>query len=266
MEFWKYQGAGNDFVMVDDRRNDFDENNQCLIEKLCDRRFGIGADGLILLRVGKNNQLEMVYFNSDGRQSSMCGNGGRCFASFANFLGLVKNKKLTFLAIDGLHDSIIDEDLVNLKMMDVKNIEQIGKDYYLDTGSPHYVSSINELSQIDIIKEAHNIRYNSRFEEKGTNVNFVKFGGDVIELRTYERGVENETLACGTGVTAVALVAELIGENTGDGKSTLKAQGGNLEVSYNREKEGFKDIWLKGSAVQVYKGEIDLESNSLLSK
>ena len=256
MEFWKYQGAGNDFVMVDDRQNEFNENNQSIIEKLCDRRFGVGADGLILLRFGEKNQLEMIYFNSDGRQSSMCGNGGRCFAAFADFLGLVENDKLKFLAIDGMHEAIVEGELVNLKMIDVQAVEQIGQDYFLDTGSPHYITGVDEIYNLDVIKEAHKVRFNSRFADEGTNVNFVKYSRDLIEVRTYERGVENETLACGTGVTAVALVAELIGKNTDIGKSKIKAQGGNLEVSYTKGKVGFEDIWLKGPAVQVFKGDV----------
>lgn len=258
MEFWKYQGAGNDFIMIDDRQNAFDENNQKLIEHLCDRRFGIGADGLILLRMTKDNQLEMVYFNSDGRTSSMCGNGGRCFASFAHFLGLVQNNKLEFLAIDGLHEAELEDNLVNLKMIDVLSFEKLGEDFYLDTGSPHYVSKVSDLKNLDIINEAHKIRYNSRFKTQGTNVNFVDFGKEFIEVRTYERGVENETLACGTGVTAVALVAELVGKNTGLGMSKIKAQGGDLEVSYSKENESFRNVWLKGPAVQVFKGELDI--------
>jgi|TARA_B110000240_G_C13386771_1_gene405017 diaminopimelate epimerase len=257
MDFWKYQGAGNDFVMVDDRQNEFNKNEEELINNLCDRRFGIGADGLILLRIS-NDLLEMIYFNSDGRPSSMCGNGGRCFASFANFLGLVKNNSLFFMAFDGLHEAKLEGELVNLKMMDVNAIESIGNDHYLDTGSPHYIKETKNLKDLVLVAEAHKVRYNSRFEKEGTNVNFVKYKPDFIHVRTYERGVENETLACGTGVTAVALVAELLGKNTDFNRSKIKVKGGDLEVSYAKQKNGFSNIWLKGPAKQIFKGSIDL--------
>ncbi|MBD80841.1 MAG: diaminopimelate epimerase [Crocinitomicaceae bacterium] len=257
MEFWKYQGAGNDFVMVDDRQNKFDETDNQLIEKLCDRRFGIGADGLILLR-NMGSQLEMVYFNSDGHSSSMCGNGGRCFTAFANFLGLVDNNELEFLAIDGMHEAKIEGELIDLKMIDVHSVESIRNDFFLDTGSPHYVVDSGNIGDLDIVQEAHKIRYSSRFQDEGTNVNFVEFNPGQLRLRTYERGVENETLACGTGVTAVALVAELLGKNTHKGMSKIKAEGGELEVSYTRTASGFENIWLKGPAEQAFHGNIEL--------
>ena len=257
MDFWKYQGAGNDFIMVDDRQNNFNEHNIELINMLCNRRFGIGADGLILLRTSKAF-LEMVYFNSDGRPSSMCGNGGRCFAAFAHFLGLVSDNWLEFLAVDGLHEAKLEGDLINLKMMDVHEIESIDNDHYLDTGSPHYIKEIDNLSELEIIGEAHKIRFNERFEKEGTNVNFVSYTSDFIRVRTYERGVENETLACGTGVTAVALVAELLGKNTGTGMSKIKAEGGDLEISYTKVENGFENIWLKGPAKMVFQGSIEM--------
>ncbi|MGB0404408.1 MAG: diaminopimelate epimerase [Salibacteraceae bacterium] len=259
MNFWKYQGAGNDFVMVDDREELFDIENFETIERICDRRFGIGADGLILLRNSKSDlaQLEMVYFNSDGRQSSMCGNGGRCFAAFALHLGLVKNK-FTFLAIDGPHEADFIGDLVNLKMIDVETIEKIGDDYFLDTGSPHYVSRCFDIENLDLLDKAKNIRFNDRFKNEGTNVNFVEYKADYLDVRTYERGVEDETLACGTGVTAVALVADILNRNTSGNKSRIKVRGGELEVSYEKRKTGYKNIWLKGPAEMVFKGNTNL--------
>ena len=259
MNFWKYQGAGNDFIMVDDRNELFDNEDSKNIELLCNRRFGIGADGLILLRESNNKSslLQMVYFNSDGRQSSMCGNGGRCFAAFALQLGLVKNA-FTFMAIDGPHEVEFDGGLVNLKMIDVPNIEKIGNDYFLDTGSPHYVSACNDIENMDLLDKAKKIRFNERFKSEGTNVNFVEFSSGHLAVRTYERGVENETLACGTGVTAVALVADILEKNTSIRKSKIKARGGELEVSYEKAEKGYKNIWLKGPAEMVFKGSVNL--------
>lgn len=162
------------------------------------------------------------------------------------------------MAVDGLHEAKLEGELVNLKMMDVNAIESIGNDHYLDTGSPHYIKETENLKDLALVTEAHKVRYNSRFEKEGTNVNFVKYKPDFIHVRTYERGVEDETLACGTGVTAVALVAELLGKNTDFNRSKIKAKGGDLEVSYAKQKNGFSNIWLKGPAKQVFKGSIDL--------
>jgi diaminopimelate epimerase len=257
IQFSKYQGAGNDFVIIDDRTKQFDENNQELVAKLCNRRFGIGADGLILLRTN-NEGFEMVYFNSDGRESSMCGNGGRCFAAFAKEIGVVNSKSMSFTAIDGPHEAEFINGEVNLKMTDVNGVELIGSDFFLDTGSPHYVQEKTQLLNTDIVDLAKSIRYNDRFSEEGTNVNFVEFEKEQLVVRTYERGVEDETLACGTGVTAVALVAELKGKNTFKNGSRIKAMGGSLEVTYERTGDSFSNIWLKGPAELVYNGTIEV--------
>lgn len=255
--FFKYQGAGNDFVIIDDRQEALEWLSQPIIEKWCDRRFGIGADGLILLRE-KQNLLQMVYYNSDGRESSMCGNGGRCFAAFAKQIGAVSSSKFVFEAIDGLHEVEFIGDLVNLKMQNVATIENLGQDFFLDTGSPHYVSFCENVDRLDFLNQAHKVRYNERFKQEGTNVNFVSVGKEKLEVRTYERGVEGETLACGTGVTAVALVAEQEGVNTHPNKSVLKVQGGELEVSYSKTENGFENIWLKGPAEFVFEGVVRL--------
>jgi diaminopimelate epimerase len=226
---------------------------------MCHRKFGIGADGLILLELEPGADFKMVYFNSDGNESSMCGNGGRCIVSFAKSLGLCKEKTF-FLAADGLHEALIDEnEMVSLKMLDVNEIE-IGTDYfYLNTGSPHYIKLVNDIENIDVLLEGKAIRYSDRFKLEGTNVNFIQKKDEQLFVRTYERGVENETLSCGTGVTAAALVASILGLSNNKNNCLVKTMGGNLEVSFEKVLEkNFYNIWLKGFAVMVYKSEIML--------
>lgn len=230
--------------------------NEKQIAFLCHRRFGIGADGLILLRLHREYDFEMVYYNSDGRQSSMCGNGGRCIARFAADLGIAGNN-YRFLAIDGPHEATVNEEEVSLKMRDVKQIEQVNDDWFADTGSPHYVQFRTAPDYLEIVKEAHGIRYSDRFAEKGVNVNFVDLGQDSIYMRTYERGVEDETYSCGTGVTAAALVSHSSGRMN---RNTIKVRtkGGNLSVKFETDKQGgYQNIWLTGPATFVYKGQIN---------
>ncbi len=254
--FYKYQGTGNDFVLIDNRHNIFDKNNTKLIAQLCDRRFGIGADGLILLESHPEVDFKMVYFNADGNQSSMCGNGGRCISAFAKFLGMIQFEA-TFEAIDGLHHSIIDRDLVKLQMQDVNHIEAFEDHVLLDTGSPHFVQLRQQLDKLDVKKEGARIRYNKNYFEDGINVNFVdKIGDDNYAVRTYERGVEDETLSCGTGVTAVALAMHYMGEAK-ENHIELKTEGGNLQVTFVKEGGIYKNIWLTGPAKMVYKGEFE---------
>ena len=254
--FYKYQGTGNDFVIIDNRQKSFDKNNTKLIELLCDRRFGIGADGLILLENHDHVDFKMVYFNSDGNESTMCGNGGRCISAFAMHLGLI-DKKGTFEAIDGLHDVEFENDLVKLKMQDVESINCFNDYTYLDTGSPHYVTFRDDLEQLDVKTEGAKIRYNAIYKAEGTNVNFVKKANNsTFKVRTYERGVEDETLSCGTGVTAVALAMYSIGE-TKENLVKLQTKGGDLQISFERTNSGYKNIWLIGPAQFVYKGEIE---------
>jgi diaminopimelate epimerase len=257
MHFYKYQGTGNDFVMVDDRENKFDLEDHELVKHLCDRRFGIGADGLILLRLSDEAHFEMVYYNSDGNLSSMCGNGGRCIARFAQQLGLIENH-CTFKAIDGMHHAVLDEYEVALQMKDVELIEKGDGFYYLDTGSPHYVTYIDDMDSLDIVNTARKIRYNERFKDFGTNVNFVNFEKNILSIRTYERGVEDETLSCGTGITAAALV-HAFHENYKYGSHIIQlaARGGMLKVSFDFHSDNsFTNIQLIGPAELVFEGDV----------
>ncbi len=253
--FFKYHGAGNDFVIVDNRNLQFPADNITYIEWLCNRRFGIGADGLMLLQDCKGYDFEMRYFNSDGREASMCGNGGRCIVAFARKLGIIGDKT-TFLAVDGPHEAIIEADGdINLKMSDVLHYEQIENDYYLNTGSPHFVRFVDDPDVVDVFNEGRAIRYSERFKKEGTNVNFVGKKDDRLTVYTYERGVEDETLACGTGITASALCAALL-DKWNKGVYYIKAKGGNLSVSFEKSGKGFTHIWLKGPAEFVFKGEL----------
>ena len=254
--FYKYQGTGNDFVMIDNRQKKINKNDTKLINFLCDRRFGIGADGLILLENHDTLDFKMVYFNADGNESSMCGNGGRCLVAFAKFLDVIDNKA-TFEAIDGLHHAIIEDDIVKLQMQDVDNVEKFESHVFLNTGSPHHVQFESDLENFDIKNDGAKIRYGAPYNEAGSNVNFVKkLNDDAFAVRTYERGVEDETLSCGTGVTAVALAMNYIGE-TEKNLITLKTEGGDLQVSFDKENDSYKNVWLIGPAKQVFKGSIE---------
>ncbi|CAN5118928.1 diaminopimelate epimerase [soil metagenome] len=257
-QFYKYQGTGNDFILLDDRNNSFDITDVKRIKLLCDRRFGIGADGLMLLRNKEGFDFEMVYFNSDGKPSSMCGNGGRCISRFAKDIGAITKNEIRFLAIDGPHEAIIGNETVKLKMNDVGEIEN-GEDYYfMNTGSPHYVKFTEHVAETDIVTEGKKIRYNERFNFTGTNVNFVEKELDGIFVRTYERGVEDETLSCGTGVTACALASALKGISTSSEKCEVFTRGGNLSVHFKKDGNRFSNIWLEGPAEFVFNGEIEL--------
>lgn len=255
IEFYKYQGTGNDFVMIDNRHDIFDKNDTKLIASLCHRRFGIGADGLILLENHPSVDFKMVYFNADGNESSMCGNGGRCITAFAKFLGVISDKA-TFEAIDGMHQSVIKNEIIMLQMKDVEQIEIHQGHLFLNTGSPHHVQLVDDLDALDVKKIGSEIRYGAPYFIEGSNVNFVKKNPDnSFSVRTYERGVEDETLSCGTGVTAVALAMNYIGE-TNENHVILNSQGGKLEVAFKKNNQTYSDIWLLGPAVQVYKGFI----------
>ena len=255
IEFFKYQGTGNDFVMIDNRQGTFDKKDTDLIAHLCDRRFGVGADGLILLETHPNADFRMIYYNSDGNESSMCGNGGRCITAFANHLEIIQNKA-TFEAIDGIHHSIIENEIVKLQMTDVSTIENHDHYLFLNTGSPHHVQMEFDLEILNIQTEGSRIRYGAPYFEEGSNVNFVKkLKDDEFLVRTYERGVEDETLSCGTGVTAVALAMNYIKE-TEKNLITIQTQGGKLQVAFDKDGEGYKNIWLIGPAIQVFKGRI----------
>ena len=257
LECFKYQGTGNDFVLIDNRNQDILLTTE-QIKWLCDRRFGIGADGLMLLEFQEGVDFKMVYYNSDGNESSMCGNGGRCITAFAKRLGIIENSA-KFMAIDGVHESKIEDEFVSLKMNEVKQIETGENYYYLNTGSPHYVKFVDDIDNFDVFTEGKKIRYSDRFKGEGTNVNFIQKMEHELVVRTYERGVENETLSCGTGVTAAALVAALTGNSTTKNNCSIKTLGGNLNVTFEKVLESnFYNIWLEGSAVFVFKTSIKI--------
>ena len=254
--FNKYQGAGNDFIIIDNRKGFFNPDDSRLINKLCDRRFGIGADGLILISGSPQFDFEMKYFNSDGFEGTMCGNGGRCSADFAIRQGIA-GKKLTFKAVDGVHKAISEEGIIRLQMNDVKEPGLINGNYFINTGSPHYVVFKKDVENIDVNAEGKKFRWAEEFAPGGTNVNFVETTGNGIYVRTFERGVEEETLSCGTGVTASAIAAVLSGHS--DTKIVpVKTKGGNLSVSFNISGKIISDIWLSGPATFVFKGEIEV--------
>lgn len=255
IKFSKYQGAGNDFVLIDNRNNEFDRLNEQLVKKLCDRRFGIGADGLMLLQQHISYDFEMVYFNADGREGTMCGNGGRCIVAFARDLGIIKSDT-DFLAVDGPHQANITDNQVNLEMIDVHTIDQDGQAYVLDTGSPHYVIEVDNLSQYDVFNEGYAIRNNNTYGGKGINVNFVEKEGNGFFLRTFERGVEDETLACGTGATATAIAMSIKEEKNGPLEIPVRVLGGQLYISFLKEGNTFTKVHLKGPAKHVFSGEI----------
>ena len=254
LDFYKYHGTGNDFVVIDDRMHQFDITNEDKIRNICNRRKGIGADGLMLLRNHLDADFEMLYFNANGKEGSMCGNGGRCLVDFAHFLGIIKDD-CTFIATDGLHEAKWTEGSISLKMIDVFEVELNDGYIYLDTGSPHYVQFVNDLEKYPVFEQGKSIRYNERFKQNGTNVNFVEIIGSTCMVRTYERGVENETLACGTGVTAVAIAAHANKKNL-DNPLSVSVLGGTLKVSFEELNGVYTNVWLTGHAKQVFKGSI----------
>lgn len=255
--FYKYQGTGNDFVMVDNRTNTFPKNDTKLIGHLCDRKFGIGADGLILLENDGNADFRMVYYNSDGNESTMCGNGGRCIVAFAKALDIIDNET-DFVAVDGKHHATVDNlGIVSLHMKDVNAVSVYENYVFLDTGSPHHVELVDELDKFDVKGVGSHIRYSGLYGDKGSNVNFVaKAGDDKFSVRTYERGVENETLSCGTGVTAVAIAMKVLQKTESD-TVTLLTPGGTLSVSFVQKGKQFTDIYLIGPAQFVFNGTIE---------
>ena len=259
LQFFKYQGTGNDFIMID-ARNQEPQLGQEQIAWLCHRRFGIGADGLILLKPHADYDFQMVYYNSDGRESTMCGNGGRCIAQFAFDLGF-EQSELSFLAIDGAHKAKKLSSGISLKMTEVKAGEQRGEDYFFDTGSPHHVVFHAQPDELDIIPAARDIRYQPPYAQEGVNVNFVKRVAEGrLSMRTYERGVEDETYSCGTGVTAAVLAAHQAG-NLQQGFALVETKGGQLALRFEPSAQGgYRDIWLEGPAQRVFQGSIDLSS------
>ena len=251
--FYKYQGTGNDFILIDDRANVFPLKDVSLVARLCDRRFGIGADGLILIQNAATSDFKMVYFNADGNESSLCGNGARCTIAFANFLNCIEDKT-TFEAVDGLHSAHIDGDIISLQMHDVNKILAFENHTFLDTGSPHHVQMVEKLKTFDVYGNGKRIREGSPYYMTGANVNFVEqLAKDQFAIRTYERGVEDETLSCGTGATAVAL-AMYENKKTTATKIKINVQGGVLEIQFEVTDKGYSQIFLSGPAEQVYSG------------
>ncbi|MGB3468324.1 MAG: diaminopimelate epimerase [Cyclobacteriaceae bacterium] len=257
LRFVKYQGTGNDFVMIDDRNRFFDQHIN-LIPNLCNRRMGIGADGLILIRNHTDLDFEMVYFNADGSQS-MCGNGSRCAVNFAKALGMIDRNETHFLSTDGPHMAVLlPNGEVELQLADVTQMTQYDEhELFIDTGSPHHIRFVENLSAYDVYNEGRSIRQDTERYPQGTNVNFVEIAGDQsIHVRTFERGVEDETLSCGTGVTAASLAASL---KSMESPVTIHTPGGTLKVNYEKaEPHGFKNVFLTGPAEKVFDGQIEL--------
>jgi diaminopimelate epimerase len=257
LSFYKYQGTGNDFIILDNRAKNIELTEE-EIRFLCNRNFGIGADGLMLLQTLENFDFEMVYFNADGKPSTMCGNGGRCLTQFAKHLGIHADE-YKFMAIDGEHLAQFgDNGWVHLKMKNVTAVTNHFGDFVLDTGSPHFVRPVSNVITIDVFNEGKAIRNSKDFVEAGINVNFVEqTGEDDIYVRTYERGVENETLSCGTGVTASALV--FYHNENGYNRIEVTTPGGQLAVEFDKVGDAqFENIWLCGPATFVFKGEIEI--------
>jgi len=258
IEFFKYQGTGNDFVILDNRENKYSGLSSKQVKFICDRRFGIGADGVILLGKKDGYDFEMIYYNADGYEGSMCGNGGRCLVQFAHHQGMHKST-YHFTAADGEHIADIGIDyIVRLKMNDVTQVEQHTSHSILNTGSPHFVKFAVNVKDIDVVETGREIRYSKEFKKAGINVNFVEsIGEDGIYVRTYERGVENETMSCGTGVTAAALVSAH--NEKGFNRVEVRTPGGSLSVEFDKlDEHHFENIWLCGPAELVFKGEMEI--------
>lgn len=255
IHFHKYQGTGNDFIMIDDREENFNLDDHKLIALLCHRKFGIGADGLILIRNHAEADFEMVYYNSDGHLTSLCGNGSRCAVKFAHQLRMVE-EECTFMTVEGILSAKIENELVQIKMPDVKGIEVHESHFFLNTGSPHHICHVQGIKDFDVFHEGRKIRNGAPYYEEGSNVNFVEVINDAeIFVRTYERGVEDETLSCGTGVTAAALAQSLKGAQS---PVKVKTLGGLLQISFEKGSEGsFRNIYLIGPAVEVFQGHYE---------
>jgi diaminopimelate epimerase len=258
IHFYKYHGAGNDFIIIDNRKKLLDKLSKDQIKKLCHRRFGIGADGLMLLKANPGYHFEMDYYNSDGSGGSMCGNGGRCITAFARHLGII-DIDAHFLASDGPHEASFDnKNLVKLKMVNVNYLEENDEYSFLNTGSPHYVRFVPDVNSVEVFNEGRKVRYSEKFRQEGTNVNFVSKIENGIAVRTYERGVEDETYACGTGsvASAIAYFSKFhLNQNTID----IKTLGGFLQVSFEKVGNNYENVYLKGPAILVFEGDVEIE-------
>ena len=259
INFQKYQGTGNDFIILDNRKKEYLSLTASHIRHMCDRRFGVGGDGLMMLNEKQGYDFEMKYYNADGRESSMCGNGGRCLVKFAYELDIHKGI-YHFMAADGVHEAEIDTDgTVSIRMLDVKHVSKFHGDYILNTGSPHYIKMVSDVMNTDVFKKGRDIRYSKEFEQEGINVNFVEQlpDEDKILVRTYERGVEDETWSCGTGVTAAALIC--YHNENGFNDVEVKTLGGTLTVEFDRADDNhYNNIWLSGPAEKIFEGTMEL--------
>jgi diaminopimelate epimerase len=258
LKFFKYQGTGNDFIIVDNRNGEYPSPTEKEVARLCNRKFGIGADGLMLLNTADGFDFEMKYYNSDGKPGSMCGNGGRCIVKFAASQKILKNT-YHFLAADGMHEAEIDADgIVRLKMADVDNIDVHASYFLVNTGSPHFIKYVEDVRHYDVVNEGRDIRNSPKFKQEGINVNFVEhLDDDRIFVRTYERGVEDETESCGTGVTASALLSAH--NDNGFNLVEVQTPGGLLTVEFDKiDDNHFSNIWLCGPAEQAFSGEIEI--------
>jgi diaminopimelate epimerase len=254
IEFYKYEGTGNDFILVDNRSRIFTGNKIEFAKRWCDRRFGVGSDGLIFIEEDAGSDFRMDFYNPDGSQS-FCGNGSRCAVRFAEYLGIIKGNSSSFKAIDDEHFAEITNDTVRVKMKDSGPVQHVGGDFFIHTGSPHYISyETNEIR--DILAFGRQIRYSDAYKPAGTNVNLVEETGDRhIRIRTYERGVENETWSCGTGATACALTYAFK-HDLAKGTIIVDVRGGRLKVDFKNAQTGFSHTWLEGPARFVFKGTL----------
>jgi len=262
--FYKMHGTGNDFIVIDNRAHYIQKysDNQQLIYNFCHRHFGIGADGLILLNTKVGYHFEMVYFNADGKVGTMCGNGGRCAVAVANYLNITHGK-VNFWSNGKEYNAAIikkkkNETFVQLKMNDVTAFEKQDSYIFMDTGSPHHVAFVDNIETMNVVEEGRKIRHSSLYSETGTNVNFVEFRPDHIFVRTYERGVEGETLSCGTGVVASALSTFINGYYGKTSEFKIKTLGGELKVTFIFKNRIFTNIYLEGPATYVFKGELEI--------
>ena len=257
IQFHKYQGVGNDFIVIDHRVGPLKNIDNNLVKQLCDRRFGIGGDGLMFLLQHDDYDFEMVYYNADGNLGSMCGNGGRCIVAFAKHLGII-DSEASFLAVDGPHYAKItaEGNWVELQMINVSQIAKDGDAFILNTGSPHYVKEVTGLKEMDVFTAGKNIRNNETYRANGINVNFVENKGDRLFVRTFERGVEDETYACGTGVTAVALSMAKHLHQSGHIETPIEVLGGKLHIKFDYDGQQFTNVFLCGPAEKVFEGNM----------
>lgn len=261
LKFSKYSGAGNDFILIDNREGGFDADSG-LIEKMCARQIAVGADGLILLENSDQADIRMRYFNADGGEAEMCGNGSRCLIAFARKLGIVKDE-YSFQTMERVLKARVKGDAISIQMGEVLDtllnidIEVDARKctvHFTNTGVPHTILFVDDLDQIDLDGTGGKIRFHQRFQPKGTNVDFVtKTGKNSVAMRVYERGVEGETLACGTGVTAAGIIANLV-HNVKPPVKVAVRSGDTLTVDFKKSDDKFSDVVLTGPATLIYDG------------